>query len=95
MFFDWSLAIGRNPTAVEHNACRVKWAEHVNEVKRTFKDDRARVVAVNRGLDGSPCMTSCRIIFRGNQKDMEDIYTPDDVQCATGANPRVSVLLYF
>lgn len=47
MFFDWSLAIGRNPTAVEHNACRVKWAEHVNEVKRTFKDDRARVVAVN------------------------------------------------
>nr|XP_027195108.1 uncharacterized protein LOC113789734 [Dermatophagoides pteronyssinus] len=88
MFIGWSLAVGRNPTPVEHNACRVKWSEHVNEVKRTYKDDRARVVAVNRGLDGSPCMTSCRIIFRGNQKDMEDIYTPDDVQCATGTNPR-------
>lgn len=47
---------------------------------------------MQRGLDGSPCMTSCRIIFRGNQKDMEDIYTPDDVQCATGTNPRVCIL---
>ena len=47
MFVGWSLAIGRNPTPVEHNACRVKWSEHVNEVKRTYKDDRARVVAIN------------------------------------------------
>ena len=40
-------AVGRNPTAVEHNACRVKWSEQVNMVKATYKDDRARVVAFN------------------------------------------------
>ena len=40
-------AIGRNPTAVEHNACRVKWSEQVNEVKRVYKDDRAAVRAYN------------------------------------------------
>lgn len=120
----WSLAVGRNPTAVEHNACRVKWSEHVNEIKKQYKDDRTTIRAINvsfcffifcvlnlpfefvifefhflfilfnlhqRGLDGSPCMTSCRIIYRGNVKDMEDIYTPDDVQCATGPYPRVNI----
>ena len=44
---DLSWAVGRNPTAVEHNACRVKWAEQVNEVKRVYKDERAVVRAFN------------------------------------------------
>lgn len=87
-FLELVAAIGRAPTAVEHNACRVKWAEQVNEVKRVYKDERASVRAFNKGLDGFPCMTSCRISFRGNVKDMEDIFTPDDVQCATGPFPR-------
>ncbi len=44
---DLSLAIGRNPAAVEHNACRVKWAEQLNEVKRVYQDERARIYAFN------------------------------------------------
>lgn len=44
---DLSLAIGRNPTTVEHNACRVKWAEQMNEVKRVYKDAGATIRAFN------------------------------------------------
>ncbi|KAJ6216079.1 hypothetical protein RDWZM_010579 [Blomia tropicalis] len=72
VYLDSVSAIGRNPTSVEHNACRMKWAEQVNE----------------KGLDGLPCMTSCRITFRGNNKEMDDIFTPDDVQCSSGPFPR-------
>lgn len=52
-------AIGRNPTAVEHNACRVKWAEQVNEVKRVYKDERARVSAYN--VSDTPSISLCSI----------------------------------
>ncbi|KPM09756.1 hypothetical protein QR98_0083010 [Sarcoptes scabiei] len=82
-------AVGRNPTSVEHNACRVHWSEHLTEVKKTYKDERVRIVAYNKGLEGSPCLTSCRILFRGNSKELEDIQTPDDVQCSSGPHPRV------
>ncbi|KAI2797136.1 hypothetical protein BLOT_011113 [Blomia tropicalis] len=88
VYLDSVSAIGRNPTSVEHNACRMKWAEQVNEVKRIYRDNNARVVAFNKGLDGLPCMTSCRITFRGNNKEMDDIFTPDDVQCSSGPFPR-------
>lgn len=44
---EYVAAIGRNPTAVEQNACRVKWSEQLNEVKKVYKDERARVVAYN------------------------------------------------
>lgn len=47
IILELAVAIGRNPTPVEHNACRVKWAEQVNEVKRVYKDDRATVRAFN------------------------------------------------
>lgn len=46
-----SLAVGRNPTAVEHNACRVKWSEHVNEIKKQYKDDRTTIRAINVSIN--------------------------------------------
>jgi hypothetical protein len=46
-FASLSDAIGRNPTTVEHNACRVKYAEYLTQVKVVYKDNGARVIAFN------------------------------------------------
>lgn len=46
-FVSVSDAIGRNPTTVEHNACVVKYAEYLTQVKQVYKDTGARVIAFN------------------------------------------------
>jgi len=46
-FASLSDAVGRNPTQVEHNACRFHYAEYLTQVKNVYKDTGARVIAFN------------------------------------------------
>ncbi|CAG2104123.1 unnamed protein product, partial [Medioppia subpectinata] len=73
---------GRRPQAVEQRYCGLMFDKEL-EMIRTI-DSRAIAQAYNIGQNGSLCMTTCRILTRGNVKPMEAVPSPDYIQCAIG-----------
>ena len=57
------FAVGRNPTGIEHNACKVQYSTQVKAVKEAYKDNHVYVEAFNVSLAHNSKLINLNILI--------------------------------